>query len=186
MRLSKASYYADFVVYPVAVLALAGTGLHGQATESRVGWLVAFLVGLTAWTLIEYVLHRFVFHHFPVFADQHNLHHQDSIAYFGTPTWLSLMAFGALGFVPLWWGAGLVIASGAMAGLMLGYLCYVSVHHAVHHWRLGPDSLLYRAKLRHAHHHYACDEQNFGVTTGFWDAVFRTAFDRRSSRRKAA
>jgi sterol desaturase/sphingolipid hydroxylase (fatty acid hydroxylase superfamily) len=37
-------------------------------------------------------------------------------------------------------------------------------------------SYFYAAKRRHALHHHVCPDQNFGVTTDFWDAVFGTAF----------
>ncbi|MBV9518347.1 MAG: sterol desaturase family protein, partial [Hyphomicrobiales bacterium] len=72
---------------------------------------------------------------------------------------------------------GFTYASPVTIGLMFGYLCYVVVHHVTHHWRVMPDSPLYRFKHRHARHHYAKIAGNFGVTTLFWDEVFGTSLE---------
>ena len=47
------------------------------------------------------------------------------------------------------------------------------VHYAVHRWTIGPNSWLYSTKLRHLTHH-RLENCNFGVTTIFWDIIFRT------------
>jgi sterol desaturase/sphingolipid hydroxylase (fatty acid hydroxylase superfamily) len=174
MRLSKAGYFADFVIYPPIVLALL-LGLAVQAWSAWVSWSVACLAGIATWTLIEYLVHRGVLHRVRVFAQMHEMHHESPTELIGSPTWLSLsiVCFGVL--LPLWWGAGFAIAGGLTAGMMLGYLWYVTVHHAVHHWEVRPDSYLYRAKRRHLTHHYSRQPCNFGVSTGFWDHVFGTA-----------
>src|SRR5467141_772568 len=58
---SKASYFADFVVYPLAILS-SGFLL---CVAPRGGWphiAVAVLSGLIGWSLLEYTLHRFILH----------------------------------------------------------------------------------------------------------------------------
>jgi sterol desaturase/sphingolipid hydroxylase (fatty acid hydroxylase superfamily) len=60
------------------------------------------------------------------------------------------------------------------AAVMLGYLWYVTAHYGMHHWRIRPASHLGRLRRRHALHHHFDDLGNFGVTSGFWDHVFRT------------
>jgi sterol desaturase/sphingolipid hydroxylase (fatty acid hydroxylase superfamily) len=175
MRLSKASYYADFVVYPPMVLTLAAVALRAPTSLALLVWVVACTCGIAAWTLIEYVFHRFVLHRLPYVAQMHDMHHDNPSAFVGTPTWLSLPAILVGAFLPLWWKIDLTIASGLTAGVMLGYVAYVGVHHALHHWRIDRASFLYHLKLRHAQHHYSGSEGNFGVTTGFWDRVFGTA-----------
>ena len=65
----------------------------------------------------------------------------------------------------------------ATAGLATGYLWYVFVHYATHHWRPRKNSYLYRARLRHARHHYFFHCGNFGVTTSMWDHIFGTALE---------
>jgi len=181
MRLSKASYFADFAVYPPAVLTLLILALRHAPFLVWIEWSIACLGGVAAWTFVEYVMHRGVLHGIRFFAAMHDLHHEDPQGFVGTPTWLSLAAicFGAL--FPLWWVAGFDFASGATAGLMLGYIWYVGVHHVLHHRRIHPGSYLYHWRRRHALHHYACYPCNFGVTTHFWDRVFGTTHPARTS-----
>lgn len=75
---------------------------------------------------------------------------------------------------PLWLIGGAAFAFSLTGGFLLGYLCYVSVHHLVHHRPARPGSVLFALKRRHALHHHVTPEGNFGVTSGFWDRVFGT------------
>ncbi len=174
MRLSQPSYYADFYVYPVASAALAGAALAMSPVSDWPLWLAAFLGGGLLWTLVEYLLHRFVLHHVPYIHEMHEAHHDDQLALIGTPSWLSLGLILLIVLLPAVLITNFTVASGLTVGLMLGYLWYVTVHHGVHHWRIKPDGYFFRLKRRHALHHHFDDEGNFGVTSGFWDKIFRT------------
>ncbi len=79
MRLSKVGYYGEFVVYPVLTVGLTAAALW-TAPESAGTWLVAFVGGIALWTLIEYVLHRYVLHHVPYIKEMHDAHHGDQTA----------------------------------------------------------------------------------------------------------
>jgi sterol desaturase/sphingolipid hydroxylase (fatty acid hydroxylase superfamily) len=174
MQLSRSGYYADFVVYPLAILALLASALVLEGAW-RYWTLCAFvLAGVATWTLFEYLLHRHVLHRVPVLHDMHEAHHADPAALVGTPSWLSLLLFLLGALLPAWWGLGSEPASAFTAGMMFGYLCYVGVHHVTHHWRLQPGTFLYWLKHRHARHHFSKTPGNFGVTTPFWDIVFGT------------
>lgn len=175
MRLSKVGYYADFLLYPPAVLALTAAGMWGSRSDYFLCLASSLLTGIGGWTLVEYVMHRFVFHRLEAAAEVHEMHHAAPSAYVGTPTWASFVGFALLAFLPLLWAGGVEFACGGTAGLMIGYLGYLIVHDAVHRWRIGSTSILYRAKLRHAAHHYGDREGNFGVTTDLWDRVFGTS-----------
>ena len=146
MQLTKTGYYADFVVYPTLVLALGWIGLRHAPSIERLEWMLACAVGAALWTLLEYLLHRHVLHRLAPFQRLHDLHHARSTALVGTPTWLSLCLFAGLA-LSIWHEADEDLASGLTAGLMLGYLCYVGVHHAVHHVKAHRGSWLHRAKL---------------------------------------
>ncbi len=166
-------YLADFIVYPLAVVALAVFGMGTAAYASL--WLATFLASLAAWTLVEYVLHRFVFHHLPIVEPMHEAHHADPGAMIGSPVWLSITIFAFGVFPPLWLALGANHASAVVAGLMAGYLWYMVVHHAVHHWAIDERSWLYAARMRHLLHHYRSQQRSYGVTIGLWDYVFGTA-----------
>jgi sterol desaturase/sphingolipid hydroxylase (fatty acid hydroxylase superfamily) len=184
MRLSRAGYFADFVVYPPAVTLLLAAALRPGPAMSWRASFVCFLAGLGLWTLIEYLTHRFVLHELRYVAEMHEIHHDDPTGFVGTPTWLSLGMICCGALLPLWWETGLRLAGGFTAGMMVGYLWYVGVHHIVHHWPIPREGYFYRLKRRHALHHHARQPCNFGVTTAFWDRLLGTAFvgSERSSR----
>lgn len=175
MRLSKIGYYADFIVYPALLLALGVFEAHNPSLASRSQWILALAGGTAAWSLVEYLAHRFVLHVIPPFRRLHALHHRSPTALIGTPTWLSVAIIGLGVFAPLWDAMGFNLASGLTAGFTLGYVWYVGVHHAVHRWRATPGSYLHRAKRRHAWHHLRGPSCNFGVTTDWWDRAFGSA-----------
>jgi sterol desaturase/sphingolipid hydroxylase (fatty acid hydroxylase superfamily) len=174
MRLSRVGYYSDFVVYPALILALGGAALRQDGRSSLESWISLFLLFLGLWTLIEYLMHRFVLHHVPYLRTLHEEHHLQELEPIGTPTYLSLGLHGLLIFVPMLALFGFAAASAASSGLMLGYLWYISVHHILHHWHPEHSSYVYRLKRHHALHHHLDGGSNFGVTTAFWDRVLGT------------
>jgi len=174
MRLSKATYYADFLVYPPLILALSNKVLAPATGWQRVDWLGACIAGVVCWIFAEYVLHRFVLHRVSFLHRMHDTHHDNPTALIGTPIWVSLAIVGSI-LLPFCHATEFDLASGVTSGLMLGYLWYITLHHVVHHWRIRHGTYLYRLKRRHARHHYASAPCNYGVTTGFWDRVFGTA-----------
>jgi sterol desaturase/sphingolipid hydroxylase (fatty acid hydroxylase superfamily) len=170
----KAGYLADFIVYAVAATALAVL-LAIVAPYVRRTELLAFaLLGLAAWTFVEYVLHRFVLHGMHPFRAWHAEHHRRPRALIGTPTILSTALIAALVFLPALVLSDLWRASALTFGLLTGYMVYAIVHHATHHWR-AETAWLRRIKRHHAlHHSPVAAASRYGVTSAFWDVVFRT------------
>ncbi len=159
-------HFGDFVTIPIAIaifVDLAG-----------IECLYLILVGAAAWTLLEYLVHRSVFHHWPIGRRLHQLHHDHPSDPDAERSSLStpLLAF-PIGFL-LIGATGVREGSAIFAGLLMGYLAFIVVHYAVHRWQIGPNSWLYSAKMRHLTHH-RFENCNYGVTTHFWDIVFRTA-----------
>jgi len=178
MRLTKSEYYADFVAYPALLVTAAVASAWRDTGYELSSWLIAAVIGAMCWTLLEYILHRFVLHRIARFADMHDAHHQAPVAFVGTPTWLSLSVFLGAVFLPAWALSSFNTASGLTVGMMAGFFWYGIVHHAIHHRRpraIAPRLLA--ATRRHALHHYSAQPGNFGVTTPFWDHVFGTALD---------
>ena len=176
MELSRTAYYGDFAIYAVIVLALALQATVQSQWTGRLEWLGVFAVGMAVWTLLEYVLHRWVMHRAPIIAPLHDAHHRAPSALLGTPTWLTLSIIWGVFFLPVWRGWSLAVASGLTAGVMMGYLWYGILHHAVHHDR--PRLLaawLADCRHRHLRHHASRQGVNFGVTTSLWDHLFGTA-----------
>ena len=158
-------HFGDFVTVPLAIAIFVN--LAGMNRLDLV------LVGVAAWTLLEYLVHRIVFHRYSVGRRLHQLHHDHpndpdaersslSTPLIASPTGFLLIVT-----------AGLEDGSAIFAGLLLGYLAFIIVHYAVHRWPIEPNSWLYSAKIRHLTHH-RFENCNYGVTTIFWDIVFRT------------
>jgi sterol desaturase/sphingolipid hydroxylase (fatty acid hydroxylase superfamily) len=157
--------FGDFVTVPLAIVIFVGlAGAHQ---------LHLVVAGVVAWTLLEYLVHRIVFHRYSAGRRLHWFHHdrpndpEAERSSLSTP----LIAF-PIGFLLLV-TAGVEDGSAIFAGLLLGYLAFIVVHYAVHRTPIGPNCWLYAAKVRHLTHH-RLDNCNYGVTTSFWDIVFRT------------
>ena len=167
---SRAAYYADFGIYLMVILLLPVPLMHYAPSQLRWFILVAWLVGLAAWSLIEYAMHRFVFHGIEPFQRLHAQHHLQPMALIATPTLVSLGLISALVWLPAWFLLGFWLGSGVALGVSTGYFVYGVVHHGVHHWR-AHGSWMAQFKLRHAIHHHN-PSVNYGVTMLWWDRAF--------------
>lgn len=171
----RAAYKADFVVYGMAIVALA---LSLLIAERRGHWpllLACTAGGLLSWSGIEYLLHRFVLHGLPPFSRWHAEHHARPTALIGMPTLASAALIALLVFLPMWALASLRVAGAFTLGVMTGYLAFGLTHHATHH---GPhrNAWLARRQRWHAlHHRSANPEGHFGVTSEVWDHVLGSA-----------
>jgi sterol desaturase/sphingolipid hydroxylase (fatty acid hydroxylase superfamily) len=172
-RLSRSAFFADFYAYPAASAALVVFAIANDPRRWMTS-LTAIAAGFALWSLVEYLLHRYVLHHVKWVKEQHDVHHHDQLALVGTPTWFSLLVFLAFVTLPALLVTTVEVATSFTGGMMLGYLWYVTAHYGMHHWRIKPSGYLGRLRRRHALHHHFDDLGNFGVTSGFWDHVFRT------------
>jgi sterol desaturase/sphingolipid hydroxylase (fatty acid hydroxylase superfamily) len=164
------------------------------------------LGGLLLWTLVEYVLHRFVFHapdavmsgthdivaslepgeavipklpglrHLSYFL-MHGVHHE----YPSDSKRLVMAPAVSIPLAVLFWfffrGAfGVEAAPAAFAGFLVGYLIYDTTHYAVHH-RSVPTAFGKLLRKHHHRHHFANPDEDYGVSSPLWDVVFGTFSD---------
>jgi sterol desaturase/sphingolipid hydroxylase (fatty acid hydroxylase superfamily) len=170
-RMPPFLFFLDFAVYPPIILAFLYLGMRNQLVLPSLAFAMS---GYIIWTFAEYLVHRFVLHHVPLFAKMHIEHHDEALELIGTPTLMSLFFLSTTVFTPLYFVVGPHITFCSMAGFLLGYISYVWVHYAVHHKGSGGYSFMRKLKRQHAVHHHGTSEYNFGVTTDFWDKVFST------------
>jgi dihydroceramide fatty acyl 2-hydroxylase len=139
---------------------------------------IAGLSGVVTWTLLEYLLHRFLGHDKRTqpnfFSREHTRHHGEG-DYFA-PTWKKgIVAVAATGIVaPLaMLLGGVAVGSAYTVGLIGMYLLYEWVHRRTH---VHPGIGAYGRFLRRHHlsHHFTNPKKNHGVTTPIWDFVFGT------------
>jgi len=170
---TKIGFYADLFFYPIVIGGWLLYDLCGRHFALHSRWWLAFVCGAMLWTLVEYLLHRFVYHEVAGIKELHGMHHARPNDFIGSPLWVSIASFACLlaGLALAW---NLEIAWGITSGLMVGYVSYLLTHDAVHRWRLGERSWLRSHRLRHLRHHRYSEPGNFGVTTSFWDLVFGT------------
>lgn len=164
------AFFLDFLVYPPLILLCLVLAFGPQG---GFGSVVLIVLGLLGWSLAEYLIHRFAFHHAPLLQQVHLAHHTAPRALHGTPTLVTVAVF----YAGLYWPLSLLLrpewAAAGVAGVLLGYLAYVGVHYIVHHRGSGGWLWLRRLIRLHAVHHHDI-KHNFGVTSPLWDWVFGT------------
>lgn len=144
-----------------------------------VSTLALFVGGIAAWTLGEYVIHRFVMHELRgkgLPSREHLIHHADPEGNPGRPvlSWIGISVVGAVLFlapalavIGQWWAAA------AYAGWLVGYGVYEQIHNRCHthapRWAYG-----HWVRVHHFHHHHGHPMENHGVTSPIWDWVFGT------------
>jgi sterol desaturase/sphingolipid hydroxylase (fatty acid hydroxylase superfamily) len=153
---------------------------RGTGTLPTSQWPMLIVFGVVCWTLIEYLLHRFVLH-LQTRAYQrtserlHLGHHWEprDVAKITVPVYGSLpIAVALWGLFRLlpgsWEAAGLLLI-----GNIIGYLYYETVHFRIHCGATG-GRWLRRRRAHHLYHHFKNQHRCFGVTTPLWDWVFGT------------
>jgi sterol desaturase/sphingolipid hydroxylase (fatty acid hydroxylase superfamily) len=171
---SRAAYRADLALHAAAVLSLAALLCWG-VPQARAPAMAAFVVlGLAAWTAIEYGLHRFVLHGLQPFSRWHAAHHERPAAWIYAPTVLVAALMFTLVFLPALAAGGIWRACALTLGVLAGYLAYAVIHHAMHHGR-AQGAWLKQRRFHHARHHRrAARPVCYGVTSAFWDRAFGT------------
>ena len=142
------------------------------------------VAGLFIWTITEYLLHRFIFH-FHTTSDFgkritfmfHGVHHDypNDTKRLVMPPSVSIPL--AIGFFFLFAAIlGDISVAPFFIGFIGGYLFYDISHYAIHHFNMHSKFWLV-IKNHHMRHHYKDPELGFGVSSPFWDVIFRTGYD---------
>ena len=170
---SKTAYWTDFVLYGLVIAGLTGALLVPEHGAERGRLIALAAIGLSAWSLVEYAMHRFILHGLEPFKSWHLKHHERPIALISAPTTLSASLIAGLVFFPALLVVGVWPAVAVTLGVTIGYLSYALCHHGTHHWKPRGKWLKDR-KRWHAIHHKGSSGQCYGVTSMLWDRVFGT------------
>jgi sterol desaturase/sphingolipid hydroxylase (fatty acid hydroxylase superfamily) len=141
---------------------------------------VMFLTGFVSFTLVEYLVHRYVFHMgtYTELREKfqytvHGVHHEfpKDKERLAMPPLLSVTISTLLLLV-----FRLVLGDltfSFLPGFLVGYAFYLSIHYMVHVYQ-PPKNFLKVLWVNHAVHHYKHGEYVFGVSSPFWDYLFGT------------
>ena len=181
--------FRSFWIFPLVggvLLYLTSQGQeHGRSKDLL--WLVP--IGIFIWTILEYGLHRFLFHiQIPIpnpyvreiVNGSHMLHHaspRDPGKILVHPAY-GLVISAILYSVLLGLFPNAFSAAGVMVGIWVGFLYYEAVHYRVH-FSLSESGFVARQRRRHFYHHFTNNKLCFGVTSPLWDYVFRTTLPQR-------
>lgn len=139
------------------------------------------VTGIFIWTLMEYTLHRFLFHiktksywgntlHYLLHGCHHK-HPQDAQRLVFPPTAAAIL------LVPLWNMVKLIstpsVTPGLVGGILLGYVMYDVTHYYLHHGQ-PKRGVPRHLKRYHLNHHFRLHTMGYGITSSFWDRVFET------------
>jgi len=164
---------------------LIGYCLHRSINDPTLNaGLIAGLMGggVIAWTLLEYILHRWIFHANPgdsvahkrrLFM-MHGYHHEfpsDRRRLVAPPalSWpLAAIIVPAFYFL-----FGPHNAFPVIAGTVVGYLAYDWVHYYTHHARPRTRMGKYLRRF-HLEHHFKDQDTHYGLSSPLWDLILAT------------
>lgn len=170
--------------------------------------LAAALGGATLWQLMEYAIHRFVFHREPcgywgvtLHFLLHGCHHKyptDALRLVFPPAVGATVALGVYctlrlvlprvctdefmerisAHVLFDMARSQAVALGVLGGWIAAYVMYDCFHFAMHHGAVAGAYMLHM-RAKHMHHHYCEPSRGFGISSNTLDRLFRTMVDAR-------
>ncbi|NXX95732.1 FA2H hydroxylase, partial [Centropus bengalensis] len=198
--LSKTAWYVVFMVWTPVVLYLSwvsytslaqgNTRLFSSFTTEysipvhKYCFPFIFLLGMFLWSLLEYLIHRFVFHMKPPASNYylitlhfllHGQHHKspfDSSRLVFPPVPASLVIAFFYGLLQLVLPE--VLGLSVFVGGLCGYVVYDMMHYYLHYGSPSKGTYLYGLKAYHVKHHFEHQKSGFGISTRFWDHPFGT------------
>jgi len=178
-KLTRTHIAVPISIFVIAAIALA-TYAFIYTDLPRTSIAVLFLLGLLTFSLVEYVMHRYLFHMSTHTRRReklqytfHGVHHEfpkDKGRLAMPPIISVLLASSILGLFYL------LMQEAAFAffpGFILGYAAYLFVHYIVHAYQ-PPKNLFKVLWINHAVHHYKDQTKAYGVSSPLWDYVFQT------------
>lgn len=175
-----------FTVPLIIFIPVIGYYLYKAAITVSPWYLILGLYagGIFTWSLMEYILHRFLFHYKPpgkigarihfIFHGVHHDYPNDAMRLVMPPVMSVPLAIIFYFLFKLVLGETMVFPF--FAGFVSGYLFYDISHFAIHHFNFKNKFWL-NIKKHHMFHHYKEPAKGYGVSSKLWDKVFKTDFN---------
>ncbi|XP_057970814.1 dihydroceramide fatty acyl 2-hydroxylase FAH2-like isoform X2 [Malania oleifera] len=177
--LTRTVWWVIPLIWLPVVCCCISVSIRMDHTLSEIALMVAF--GIFIWTLVEYTMHRFLFHiktksywgntmHYLLHGCHHK-HPMDGLRLVFPP------AAAAILLVPFWNLVKLLAtpssAPALFGGGLLGYVMYDVTHYYLHHGHPSRE-VTRNLKKYHLNHHFRIQNKGFGITSSLWDKVFGT------------
>ncbi|KAJ6796512.1 inositolphosphorylceramide-B C-26 hydroxylase isoform X1 [Iris pallida] len=142
---------------------------------------VMVMTGILVWTLMEYTLHRFLFHietksywantaHYLLHGCHHK-HPMDGLRLVFPPAATAILLFPFWNVLKLF--STPTTCPALFGGGLLGYVMYDCTHYYLHHGKPTKEPAKH-LKRYHLNHHFRVQTMGFGITSSLWDVVFGT------------
>lgn len=186
-RLTRTTIIPPILIHVAISSFLLGYGLMEKGL-SLTTCLILFICGGFFWTLMEYVVHRFLYHTetnsktlYSIQHSGHGIHHQhpNDPSRFAMPPVPGIVLSGMFFLIFF-----LVMGRYALAffpGFMAGYLVYISIHYFQHKYIIPKTFFLKALWEHHYQHHFVNPYTAYGVSTRLWDFIFGTMPAKRKS-----
>ncbi|KAK4488091.1 hypothetical protein RD792_003833 [Penstemon davidsonii] len=177
--LTRNEWYVIPLIWLPVVAWFISSSIRLGHTIPQVVLMAAF--GIFVWTLIEYTLHRFLFHiktksywgntlHYLIHGCHHK-HPMDGLRLVFPPAATAVLLF------PFWHVLKLMSTPSTTPALfgggLLGYVMYDVTHYYLHHGQ-PTNEVPKNLKKYHLNHHFRIQNKGFGITSSFWDKAFGT------------
>ncbi|KAM0901025.1 hypothetical protein ACQ4PT_012367 [Festuca glaucescens] len=177
--LTRTKWWAVPLIWLPVVCWCLNQSIQMGHTVSEVALMV--VAGIFIWTLIEYTLHRYLFHidtksywtntaHYLLHGCHHK-HPMDGLRLVFPPTAAAILCYPFWSLVKLFTTTS--TTPGVFGGGLLGYVIYDCTHYYLHHAHPSFDPAKHLKKY-HLNHHFRIQNKGFGITSTLWDHVFGT------------
>lgn len=169
---------------PIIILggSAAGIAVYGfyHGLIGILNFILFFILGAFVFTLLEYVMHRYLYHLAPTTEKRKKLQYTLHGVHHDHPNDKERLAMPPAASVTiavlLYLLFRLVLGTntfGFAPGFFLTYSTYLFIHYSVHIFT-PPRNFLKTLWKHHAMHHYKDAEHAYGVSSPLWDYVFGT------------
>ena len=185
-------YYKEFITFPdITIMLFLFVPLLAYTILNmlQIATWIAFIIGMAAYALSEYLIHRFLFHMktpkkpflLKMIKRLHFDHHvdTDNLKLLFLPIWFSIPNFLIASVIFYLITANLQLTIAFLAGIAAYFLYYEWKHYIAHKPIQPRTELGRRIKKAHLWHHFKNENYWFGVTHTSIDKTFGTYKDQK-------
>lgn len=180
-------YYREFFMFKdiaIMLIIFAPLMIYTILNMLQVWIWVLFIIGMTAYAMSEYIIHRFLFHMktpsnpflLKMIKRLHFDHHVDprNLKLLFLPIWFSLPNFIVAAFIVYFITMSFQLTVAFLAGIV-AYFLYYEWKHYIAHKPIQPRTKMGKnIKKAHLWHHFKNENYWFGVTHTSIDKTFGT------------